>query len=87
MSATQAGLIYCAEPVFTSLLVLFLPAGLARLAGVPYENELVTGRLVVGGGADPARQPVARALAAARTERGGEGPDAVARLDRGAPGG
>lgn len=50
VSATQAGLIYCAEPVFTSLLVLFLPAGLARLAGVPYENELVTGRLVVGGG-------------------------------------
>jgi drug/metabolite transporter (DMT)-like permease len=50
VSATQAGLIYCAEPLFVSLLVLFLPVGLARLAGVAYENEQLTGRLVVGGG-------------------------------------
>lgn len=48
--ATQAGLIYCAEPVFTSLLVLFLPVWLGRLAGVSYANETLTWRLLAGGG-------------------------------------
>ena len=48
--ASQAGLIYCAEPVFTSLLVLFLPTVLGRLAGVSYANETVTWRLLAGGG-------------------------------------
>ena len=48
--ATQAGLIYCAEPVFTSLLVLFLPVWLGVLAGVSYANETVTWRLLAGGG-------------------------------------
>jgi drug/metabolite transporter (DMT)-like permease len=47
--ATQAGLIYCAEPVFTSVLVLFLPAWLGTLAGVSYPNESVTWRLLIGG--------------------------------------
>jgi drug/metabolite transporter (DMT)-like permease len=50
VSATQAGLIYCAEPVFVSLLVLFLPQWLARFAGVEYPNESLTWRLLVGGG-------------------------------------
>lgn len=50
VSATQAGLIYCAEPVFVSLLVLFLPAWLARFAGVDYANESLTWRLLLGGG-------------------------------------
>ena len=50
VSATQAGLIYCAEPVFVSLLVLFLPAWLARFAHVDYANELLTWRLLLGGG-------------------------------------
>ncbi len=48
--ATQAGLIYCAEPVFTSVLVLFLPAWLGWFAGVEYANEALTSRLLLGGG-------------------------------------
>jgi hypothetical protein len=50
VSATQAGLIYCAEPVFVSLLVLFLPEWLAGFAGVVYPNESLTWRLLLGGG-------------------------------------
>ncbi len=50
VSATQAGLVYCSEPVFVSLLVLFLPVWLARWTGVDYPNELVTWRLLTGGG-------------------------------------
>jgi hypothetical protein len=50
VSATQAGLIYCAEPVFVSVLVLFLPHGLSRFAGVEYPNEAVTWTLLAGGG-------------------------------------
>ncbi len=47
--ATQAGVIYCAEPVFVSLLVLFLPGWLAGWLGVEYANEQWTGRLLLGG--------------------------------------
>lgn len=50
VSATQAGLVYCAEPVFVSLLVLFLPAWLARFADVDYANESLNWRLLAGGG-------------------------------------
>lgn len=49
VSATQAGLIYCAEPLFASLLTLFLPAWLSRMAGVDYANETLTASLLVGG--------------------------------------
>jgi len=49
VTATEAGLIYCVEPVAASLFALFLPALLSRLAGVEYDNEHVTWRLVVGG--------------------------------------
>ena len=50
VSATEAGLIYCAEPVFVSLLGLFLPALLGQMAGILYPNEPMGMRLVVGGG-------------------------------------
>ena len=50
LEATEAGLIYCAEPVWTSLLALFLPAWLAGWTGVAYANETPTTRLLVGGG-------------------------------------
>jgi drug/metabolite transporter (DMT)-like permease len=43
------GLDYCAEPVFTSLLVLFLPVWLGTLAGVAYADETITWRLLAGG--------------------------------------
>jgi drug/metabolite transporter (DMT)-like permease len=50
VSATEAGLIYCLEPVLASLLALFLPFWLSRWAGMNYANEHLTMRLVLGGG-------------------------------------
>jgi drug/metabolite transporter (DMT)-like permease len=49
LQPTQAGLIYCAEPVFASLYALFAPAFLARLGTFAYANESVTWNLFVGG--------------------------------------
>lgn len=49
VSATEAGLIYTTEPVFTAVYVLFLPAMLGRFIGAGYPNESLTLRLVVGG--------------------------------------
>ena len=49
VSATQAGMAYCAEPVFASLYALFLPAWLEKLGGLSYPNEHLTGSLLVGG--------------------------------------
>ena len=50
VSATEAGLIYTTEPVFTAIYVLFLPALLARFIGGTYRNESLTTPLVIGGG-------------------------------------
>jgi drug/metabolite transporter (DMT)-like permease len=50
LSATEAGLIYCVEPIFASLFALFLPALFSSWAGVAYANETVTAHLVIGGG-------------------------------------
>ncbi|HTT56172.1 MAG TPA: DMT family transporter [Opitutaceae bacterium] len=50
VTATEAGLIYCLEPVFTAVVVLFLPAWFSAWAGFGYANETVTGNLVIGGG-------------------------------------
>jgi len=50
VTATEAGLVYCAEPVLVSLLALFLPGWLSQAAGVDYANEHVTVRLLLGGG-------------------------------------
>ena len=50
VTATEAGLVYCGEPVFVSLLALFLPGWLSRWTGVDYANEQVTTRLLLGGG-------------------------------------
>lgn len=49
VSASEAGLIYCTEPVFASLLALMLPVWLSRFAAVDYPNEQLTWRLLVGG--------------------------------------
>ena len=49
LEATEAGLIYCVEPVSASLCALALPAVLAAWAGVRYANESFTWRLLVGG--------------------------------------
>ncbi len=50
LAATEAGLIYCAEPVFAALTSLFLPGLLAVWAGIHYPNESLTARLLLGGG-------------------------------------
>ena len=50
VTATEAGLIYCAEPIFASVLALFVPALLARWMGSSYTNETPTTSLVLGGG-------------------------------------
>ena len=50
VTATEAGLIYCIEPVIASLLSLFLPAIFSSWAGIHYANEQLTARLFIGGG-------------------------------------
>ena len=50
VSASEAGIIYGAEPLFASVLALFLPNFLADLARVSYSNERLSERLVLGGG-------------------------------------
>lgn len=49
LDATTAGLIYCAEPVWTSLFTLFLPGWLTVFAGVVYADETPSWRLFLGG--------------------------------------
>ena len=49
ITATEAGLIYCVEPIFASLLALFLPALFSAWAGISYANETTTGNLLLGG--------------------------------------
>jgi drug/metabolite transporter (DMT)-like permease len=48
--ATQAGLIYCLEPVFASGFAMFLPALFSQSAGIEYPNERLHANLLVGGG-------------------------------------
>jgi len=50
ISATEAGLIYCFEPIFGSIMALFLPAIFSLWAGLNYANEPLTWHLLVGGG-------------------------------------
>ncbi|HEV8542292.1 MAG TPA: DMT family transporter [Verrucomicrobiae bacterium] len=45
----EAAIIYGAEPVFASLLALFLPGIVSKLTGIDYPNETITGQLLVGG--------------------------------------
>jgi drug/metabolite transporter (DMT)-like permease len=49
ITATEAGLIYCVEPIFASVFALFLPGLLSAWALIAYPNEHATGSLVVGG--------------------------------------
>jgi drug/metabolite transporter (DMT)-like permease len=50
ITATEAGLIYCVEPIFGSVMALFFPAIFSVWAGVNYANESATWTLLVGGG-------------------------------------
>ncbi|MEO5958363.1 MAG: DMT family transporter, partial [Opitutaceae bacterium] len=50
ISATEAGLIYCVEPIFAAMLAAFLPAWFSSWAAIDYANEQMTWTLLVGGG-------------------------------------
>jgi drug/metabolite transporter (DMT)-like permease len=50
ITATEAGLIYCIEPVFASVFALFLPALFSIWASIDYASERATWSLLVGGG-------------------------------------
>jgi drug/metabolite transporter (DMT)-like permease len=50
VTAHEAGLLYCIEPVVASVLALFVPAFLASYSGIDYSNETLTVRLLIGGG-------------------------------------
>jgi drug/metabolite transporter (DMT)-like permease len=49
VSATEAAIIYGTEPVFASLLALFLPGWISRASGIDYPNETLTSQLMFGG--------------------------------------
>ncbi len=49
VTATEAGLIYCAEPIWTSMMALALPAWLGLAGGFVYANESATSALLIGG--------------------------------------
>lgn len=50
VTATTAGLIYCTEPVFASLVALVLPAWMSTTLHIHYPNETLTTALLLGGG-------------------------------------
>ena len=50
ITTTEAGLLYCSEPVFTALLALFLPALFSLWGGLNYLNETLSVNLLIGGG-------------------------------------
>jgi drug/metabolite transporter (DMT)-like permease len=50
ISATEAGLIYTMEPVFTGIYVMFLPQWLAAFSGGGYPNEVPGTPMILGGG-------------------------------------
>ena len=50
VTATEAGIIYCFEPVFASVCALILPGWLSGLMATEYASESLTWRLAIGGG-------------------------------------
>jgi drug/metabolite transporter (DMT)-like permease len=49
VSATEAGLIYCIEPVVATVISAFLPGWVSYLAEIHYANEALTWSLLIGG--------------------------------------
>jgi len=49
ITATEAGLLNCSEPVFTAILVLFLPGLFSLWAHISYPNEHASRNLLIGG--------------------------------------
>ena len=50
ISSTEAGLLYCGEPIFSSVFSLFLPGWFSVMAAIEYPNEGITTQLLIGGG-------------------------------------
>jgi drug/metabolite transporter (DMT)-like permease len=50
ITSTEAGLLYCIEPIFASLMAAVLPAWFSIWAAINYPNEQATWTLLVGGG-------------------------------------
>jgi drug/metabolite transporter (DMT)-like permease len=50
ITPTEAGLIYCIEPLFASIFALIVPQVLSACASISYPNERVTWSLFIGGG-------------------------------------
>jgi drug/metabolite transporter (DMT)-like permease len=50
VTATEAGLIYCVEPICAALFAVVLPGWLSRFAKIDYANERITMNLLIGGG-------------------------------------
>jgi drug/metabolite transporter (DMT)-like permease len=50
VTTTEAGIIYCSEAAFTAVLCLLLPSLLGRWLSVPYVDEVLGWRMVLGGG-------------------------------------
>lgn len=50
ITSTEAGLVYCIEPLFASIFALFLPGLFSVWAVIDYPNEHATWALVIGGG-------------------------------------
>ena len=50
VTATEAGIIYCLEPIFASLYALFLPGIFSRWTHLDYRNESPGLTLILGGG-------------------------------------
>jgi drug/metabolite transporter (DMT)-like permease len=49
VSATEAGLIYCLEPVIATVISAFFPGWISRWAGIHYANEALSWTLLLGG--------------------------------------
>jgi drug/metabolite transporter (DMT)-like permease len=49
VTSVEAGLIYCAEPVFTSIITLFVPTWMGLWMGRDIANEPLTFSLIGGG--------------------------------------
>jgi drug/metabolite transporter (DMT)-like permease len=49
ISATEAGLIYCLEPVIATMVASFLPGWISGVAGISYLNETLSWNLLAGG--------------------------------------
>ncbi len=50
VSAVEASMIYCSEPVIAAILATFIPGWLSLWTGVHYANEQLSGMIWLGGG-------------------------------------